>query len=331
MKACVVIPTIREAEIRECLATWEDQFRDHIIIVVEDNPYKTFKLPDWVLHFSWAEMEADLRDDAWIIPRRTSAVRNYGFLRALRYVPDMIVTLDDDCRPSCSTFLLEHHQLLFDSPCETEPLFDTLALSARASWDDMRARGYPVERARMATGLNVGLWSDVLDLDGVTQIERQNPRGFVQYPVNLQVPVGVLFPMCSMNLAFRPEITVAMYQMPMGQGQPFHRFEDIWCGWIAKKALDGCGYGVRVGSPSVRHIRASDPKRNAELELPGRLHNEKVWRAVMQSTTEEVYEDLDDWLGAIHDALIPLHPYWLQTAKAAHVWRRVVNDLAGTV
>lgn len=67
---------------------------------MEDNPERSFALPSDVRHVSWKEIDADLGKDAWIVPRRTDAVRNYGFLLAAREKPDMIVTLDDDCYPS---------------------------------------------------------------------------------------------------------------------------------------------------------------------------------------------------------------------------------------
>ena len=44
MKAIVVVPTIREQCIQDFLQAWQDEFSVHRIIVVEDNPTKTFKL-----------------------------------------------------------------------------------------------------------------------------------------------------------------------------------------------------------------------------------------------------------------------------------------------
>ncbi len=52
---------------------------------------------------------------------------------------------------------------------------------------------------------------------------------------------GSYFPMCSMNLAWRPEFTAAMYFLLMGPDQPFDRFGDIWGGVLAKRVADHLG------------------------------------------------------------------------------------------
>jgi hypothetical protein len=126
-----------------------------------------------------------------------------------------------------------------------------------------------------------------------------------------------------MNVAFRPIILPAMYQMPMGQGQPFHRFDDIWCGWIMKKACDAIGLSVRSGSPCIEHIRASDPNRNASLEAPGILENEKVWSRIASMELGSVH--LDGCLDEIHSELKALGPYWVRVADAAEIWRRLTR------
>ena len=44
MRAAVVVPTIRESSILEFLAAWETEFSEHQVIVVEDNPERTFQI-----------------------------------------------------------------------------------------------------------------------------------------------------------------------------------------------------------------------------------------------------------------------------------------------
>jgi hypothetical protein len=110
----------------------------------------------------------------------------------------------------------------------------------------------------------------------------------------------------------------------MGQGQPFHRFDDIWCGLIMKKACDAMGWSVRSGSPMIRHIRASDAKRNAELEAPGVVENEKVWE--MLTYDNVVAGTLNDYLAGVHAVLASLGDYWRQTGHAAAIWRRLVRE-----
>ena len=327
MRACIVVPTIREKSVQDFLAAWESKFKDHHVIVVEDNPERTFALPGWVRHVSWKEIDADLKDDAWIIPRRTGAIRNYGNLLASR-IPglDMIVNLDDDCMPDVLRFL-DTHWLALDTPGDLLPMFDTME---SLGFGGCRPRGYPKDLAKARTVLNHGLWNGVPDIDGITQLETGLEE--VRFdPQTRQVPRGVLFPMSAMNIAFRPELLPAMYNLPMGEGQPFHRFDDIWCGLIMKKACDAMGWSVRSGSPCIRHIRASDAKRNAELEAPGIVENERVWKLLAAGdfgceTTDDSKPTLGQWLYTIHGALYSLGPYWQDAMAAAHIWRRLVTE-----
>lgn len=324
MKAVIVIPTIRETSIQQFLNTWEPSFRDHMVIVVEDNEERTFDLPNWVSHVAWDGIEHSLGADAWIIPRRTGAIRNYGILKAGRLKPDMIVMLDDDCLPVEGTLhseFLEDHWKALNTTGLGSPLFDTMH-SLDLAQHDIHPRGFPYETRKPWTVLNHGLWNGVPDLDGRTQLRVGTMQvSFARQ--SAQVPIGSLFPMSAMNVAFRPQLLPAMYQMPMGQGQPFHRFDDIWCGLIMKKACDTMGYCVKSGSPAIQHVRASDARKNAEQEAPGIIENERVWQAIRNIPA--VKHDLDSCLESIMDGLTPLGSYWRKAADAASIWRRLVS------
>lgn len=96
----VVVPTIREDSIKSFLDAWKNEFRDLKIIVVEDNPSRTFDLNYGnVEHFLWESIDRDLGKESWIIPRRTDCIRSYGFWKAYHQEPEFIITLDDDCYP----------------------------------------------------------------------------------------------------------------------------------------------------------------------------------------------------------------------------------------
>ena len=103
---CLIVPSIRESSIHEFLNKWDGL--DWTIIVVEDNPEKSFRLLDVEHHYSWAEINHILGDDAWIISRRDSAIRSFGFYIAHQLGAEHIFTLDDDCHPSGTGFIMEH-------------------------------------------------------------------------------------------------------------------------------------------------------------------------------------------------------------------------------
>jgi reversibly glycosylated polypeptide / UDP-arabinopyranose mutase len=316
----IVVPTIREAEIQKFLKLWAGHFQGHQVIVVEDNPERSFDLPGGVRHVSWKEIEADLGPDAWIIPRRSDAVRNYGFILAAREKPDLIVTLDDDCYP-CDTpgtpaqNFVEAHWRMLDMPGSDLPVLDTMFAAVLP----VRPRGYPKVGRDVRTVVNHGLWNNVPDLDGETQLRNEGLR--VTFPHHsVQVPPGVLFPMCGMNLAFRPEALPLAYYLPMGQGQPYHRFADIWCGWILKKVCDHLGWAVRSGAPFVFHSRASNAARNADLESHGLPMNDRLWRLVHETELggDDVRASLEFLYGRITAELGGT--YWEQCARAARTW-----------
>src|SRR3989344_4987289 len=106
MKATIVIPTTREDNFLLWLEKWKSEFAGHHVIAVEDNPQKTFAVPvaENISHYSWEDIDKELGERSWIIPRRTDCVRSFGFYKAWQMKPDMVVTLDDDCYPDHERF-----------------------------------------------------------------------------------------------------------------------------------------------------------------------------------------------------------------------------------
>src|SRR5687767_10405915 len=113
MKTVIVVPTIRAERIQDWLEKWSDELRDTQIIIVEDNPTKSFQIDQSnVTHYSWEDIDKDLKENSWIIPRRTAAVRSYGFYKAFQLKPDIVITLDDDCYPDDKDFVNKHIKYL---------------------------------------------------------------------------------------------------------------------------------------------------------------------------------------------------------------------------
>lgn len=279
----VVMPTIREDCARRWLDAWAGDFSGARVIVVEDNPEPTFTLPG-AEHYSWADVDRDLGAASRIIPRRTSAVRSYGFWLAWHGGADIIWTLDDDCYPEDGwrgRYLTELKDVLTGT-VPGDAWVNTIAGTG------LYPRGYPygVREASRPVMLHHGLWSGVPDLDGITQ--QAHPRFRLTPAADRRtVPGGALFPMCVMNLAFRAELVPALYMLLMGQdpaGRPwgFDRFDDIWAGLFAKRICDHLGWAVTSGMPGIVHTRASDPVVNARLEAAGMAAHEDFWPYVQR-------------------------------------------------
>ena len=94
----IVIPTIRNLDFLE---SWRDEFKDCIGIIVEDHHSKEIMTPqkyfEKVFNYSWEDIDKELGEDSWIISRKNSGIRCYGFLKAWQMGAEVIITLDDDC------------------------------------------------------------------------------------------------------------------------------------------------------------------------------------------------------------------------------------------
>jgi len=287
MRAVVVVPTIREECIRDFLAAWQDELRGVPICLIEDNPERSFRVAgDNIVHLSWKEIDAELGPRSWIIPRRTDCVRSFGYWLAATDEPDMIVTLDDDCYPDpeAPRFLDRHWSHLNNTAGDE-------AEAWVSSVDGVVPRGVPYfSRGRKAPVLlNHGLWKGVPDYDAATQLVCQRRGGGIEIKQQT-IPRGSYFPMCGMNLAWRPEATPALYFLLMGRDYAYDRFGDIWAGVLFKKIADHLGYAVTSGDPTIIHQRASNPFANLRKEAPALEVNEMFWQAVdaVQLTATDV-------------------------------------------
>ncbi len=274
MKDVLVVPTIRELSIKQFLNSWHKIENWDSTIVVEDNPQTSFDLIsdtslDVHLHLSWKDIEADLGENNWIISRRDSAIRSYGFLKAYWEGADVIYTLDDDCLPLPEeNFKQTHDKNLTELPKWTE------------SVPGFRTRGMPYKNFGKldSVKLSVGLWRGIPDYDAIHTLSGTDPD--LLLPDTRIMPVGQYFPICGMNMAFKREFTPLAYFPLMGEGQPFGRFDDIWFGIIAKKVCDHLGWLISCGQPYIFHSKASDPFNNLVKEAPGIKMNESFWEII---------------------------------------------------
>ena len=307
MKTALVVPTIREKSIQDFLRAWNivgEEWDE--IIVVEDNPTRTFKI-DVSSHVSWKEISEDLGEHAWIISKRDSAIRSYGLLLAYRLGADYIFTLDDDCQPVEKGFVKQHLNNLNNTSkwCESVP--------------GQRTRGLPYKNLGKAENvmLSVGLWTGTPDYDAVQMLSGQNPK--LALPETRVMPIGQYFPLCGMNFAFKRQVTPLCYFPLMGDGYKFRRFDDIWFGIICKKICDHLGYMITCGKPYIYHSKASDPFANLEKEAPGIKMNEHFW---------EIIDDIplhgSDMLDCIRQIAVALSgnkdEYLSKLGRALDVW-----------
>lgn len=305
----LVVPSIRGSNLHTFLNAWESHPFSQIIII-EDNPEKTFRVVEdkRILHYSWKEIEEMLGEKSWIISRRDAAIRNFGFWLAWKNKADYIVSLDDDCLPAAPevNLVTEHIESLTNVPRWCGSILG------------QRVRGLPYRNQGTFTNvvLNHGLWMGEPDFDAIQTLSGENPK--IELPKhNRLLAQGQYYPMCGMNICFKREVTPLMYFALMGEGYPYRRFEDIWCGVISKKVCDHLGLLVSVGRPFIFHSKASDPFVNLEKEAPGVRLNEIFWEKVdrielsgknpcdcMLEIGEGLKQDDDDYVQKLGKAIV---------------------------
>jgi len=125
--------------------------------------------------------------------------------------------------------------------------------------------------------LNMGQWYGTPDLNAVDYIAFKARNylyeDFKPDLCTLTVKENFYFPVCSMNLAFRPEIIPAFYQL-----YDDNRYNDIISGILLKKIADHLGYGMSFGMPLCNHEKAPrDLFANLKKEIRAMTVNEWLW------------------------------------------------------
>lgn len=269
MKTTLVVPTNGAERLRELLQAWTPWPWDEVIVVV-DGP-EVFDVPadPRLRQFCWGDIDAALPTPQ-VISRRDSAVRSFGFWRAWADGADVVLTLDDDCFPAGDDWLAGHLRNLYATP------------RWESSVPALRVRGIPYRDLGILTGvaLSVGLWTGVPDFDAISTLARAGGPASIGDVRTRVMSSDAFFPMSGMNLAFPRWAAPLMLFAPMGDGQPFGRFDDIWCGLVVQHVCRHLRLPIVCGHPYVDHRRASDPIANLVKEAPGVAANETLWRTL---------------------------------------------------
>ena len=158
---------------------------------------------------------------------------------------------------------------------------------------DNYMRGFPyVVRNEAEVVLSHGVWAGVADWDAANQLVTGAYR-----PVEFYkgvIPNGTLFPVCAMNMAFHVKLLPYIFQAPWALG--IHRFDDIFAGITAKKAIDKEGWAAVSGYARIHHDRASNVFTNLKNEAPGIELNETYYLGNEDHEYFKIYkEKLETW------------------------------------
>lgn len=207
--------------------------------------------------------------------------KNAGIRRAIDAGAEHIIVLDDDCYPAFGNGNPTTLEGLADAHIEAllpqdVPLFQPVTKPV--------SRGTPYfnRTVQLPVAASMGFWVDVGDYDAPGQLVHgaRHPMEFRRCPV-----FGRYFPLCGMNLAFRPS------SWPWCQFIDVPRFDDIWQGFLWQKHAYANHHCFNLNGPLVRHSRQSNVWQNLREEAVHLENNETLWQDIFMSRETE-YEKL---------------------------------------
>lgn len=355
---CCVVPSIRPERMAEFRTAWAPMFCEHdvCLVTVWDGELPELEIRDGsgsiilnadgqrTLKLTGTFNDPEVRD---LFCRRTDAVRNVGFMAAASSPNnyDFILTLDDDVHPPAGSDPIQEHLDVLQRRVPISWMNTALPqgkpYSIPKTTDEIKnvpiyLRGFPYGiRDEAPVMVSHGVWVNVPDFDGKTQLELTNGgKNPERLPYSLPyfrgpVPKGTYFPFCGMNVMVHKDAMPYLYFAPMGPdsgvvtdcthcGFPTHnswqtnaedccpdglnhnrsglnRFADIWCGILLKRAMDAMGWAIYTGASTVVHTRASDPFVNVEQERIGVEWNELAWKKNPLTNSDHVPEFVKYW------------------------------------
>jgi hypothetical protein len=250
MSYAIVVPWVREEEIAAFLGQWGIGGA----------------VPDWLV------LQRDDKREG------CGATKNKGIARATSLGAETVVVLDGDCYPSSEARTLaelaEKHVLALE-PQRVE-MFQMVT--------DPPSRGTPYSETTIefSVAASMGFWTGVGDYCAVRQFALgSGPMTFARRSV-----FGRYFPLCGMNLAFRPKEWLpwcCFIEVP--------RFDDIWMGWLWQREAYRRNYCFNLDGPLVHHSRQSNAWKNLRDEALHLEENETLWRRIAVCDSSD-YESL---------------------------------------
>jgi|SoiMethySBSTD1v2_1073268.scaffolds.fasta_scaffold240890_2 Reversibly glycosylated polypeptide len=370
-KPVVIIPSIRTIEADRIAAIPEDVD----IFVVDDSDGSIRPSRDRMKVFTYADQRELMGKDYDLIPHKTAACRNFAFYYVYRHTDhDVVITLDDDvfCPPD---FMASYSVVGTDGEfpnvtVEGDGWYNTIAhMGVRGSkGETLYPRGFPYwlrhplaetrSRVRGRVTCIMGLWSNVLDYDGLDKYLFEDYRALHQ-EVSLGEPLLTVgaparptkFSFCAMNFAFHRDMLPAAYQMPMDReiapGYPIWRFDDIWAGYVIEALVHKRGGAdlIGIGAPVGTHLKEGNLVREVHGEHYGHLMSPYFYgfidagvNAIRPGTYAAMYFDLFthlvDHFGRLADEIRcpPLYrSYFIETFERLQRWGALFDrgDSAG--
>ena len=228
------------------------------VIIVDDSDGNLGDLPnEWTIlgYGQQADFLGELYPRFAEMFHKSSACRVLGHLFAYANGYEYIIGLDSDCIVP-SNFVRDHMQFMgkpwgsgWFNPIGSPVLYP---------------RGFPYSYRNWPVVANMGLWRNVLDLNGKDRQPRE--------PKDVRIPGSISptcpFPYSGMNFALTAEASLGFLFLPnidYGDSR-FRRIDDIWGGYIFQRFMALKRQSAMVGHPVVFHDTIVVPEEDVADE-----------------------------------------------------------------
>ena len=299
-KICVVVTTINTGEFLDnyCTQADADGVRDQLRVVVIPDPEDPAGALSKVRPACGArlrralpracgtgKLSEEIRQVRTARSYNSDNRRNVGFLMALEWGCEVLLSIDDDNYCVGETFdsiaQVCGDPVTLRAVYSSNGWFNICELLESEPNYRVYPRGFPYHKRhkhseltfREETGtvrLNAGLWLQDPDLDAITwlaaPVRASKFRG-----ESVLLGENVWSPVNTQNTALHPDLIVAYYFVRMNYplaGMPIDRYGDIFSGFLVQACMKHMGHRVRVGTPVADHRRNS---HNYMRDLSGEL------------------------------------------------------------
>ena len=224
------------------------------VIIVHDSWKEPLNLPLTWRVFDYKRQEEFLGEDYEYFAKtfhKSSAIRVFGHLVAYKEGYDFIIGLDSDCDVPFN-FVAKHLLPLNSAEGHhwTNPL----------SGSGFYTRGYPYSARDWRVVANMGVWENVLDINGADRRHGEPTKLRADFPCIATAPI----PFSGMNFSITRDAVLGFLFLPnfdFPHNDPekgaivdeFRRIDDVWGGYIFQKLAEKRKESVTYGPPIVFH------------------------------------------------------------------------------
>ena len=290
-KICIVMTTINSGDVLDgyCKQARNEGIDNYLrVIVIPDrkSPSALYERCERLSSIGFDVICPDLSEQesflnkfdnlAPLIPYDSDNRRNVGFLMALEWGCDVLVSLDDDnfCQPGGNIFnnyaVVCQDDVNLPAVHSSTGWFNVCDMLEVGPNYEIYPRGFPYHKRhqkmslnfRVESGsvrLNAGLWLGDPDLDAITWLAAPvRVKSFKGQSILLGQDTWS--PINTQNTSLHRDVIVTYYFVRMGYpvaGMLIDRYGDIFSGYFSQACVRHLGHRIRVGTPIALHKRNS--------------------------------------------------------------------------